>query len=329
MVKKEAGVRKIWQPRVLKLDGSRLSWAKQQADTVERGSITLSSKWRVDTDIERGGQVFVLRSVNDQQNRFFFDAGTSEDRQGWLDAIQSAINVASAEHPTKRDASPSPSPKANGASKGGRFMKGVRDRVQVAALLAAGVEGDSDVQDDDDDLLIAIGCRARCGQLIKESTGASHKMEERFFTLTANAQLQYHKTREDAVSGKAPQGRIPLGPRWQVAATWREKHPHAIKVWDPTCGAAVAERGGVYYMVASDEDEQHCWVDDIMSAILSLRFGEMSPDELLLQRAMMRVYKTQKDAHYLPYQPMALAELGLIELCYSRAHEGLSGFIDQ
>lgn len=135
---------------------------------------------------------------------------------------------------------------------------------------------------------------------------------------------------DDARAGKVALGQIPLGQRWRVAATWRAADfPHAIKVWDHSSMVTHADRDHVYYLQAKDEADQMAWIEDIEDAIMSLRFGEMHPDQLLLQRAMARAYKLQKDAQGLPYKPMVLAELGLAELCCTRAQEGLGGFIAQ
>ena len=55
----------------------------------------------------------------------------------------------------------------------------------------------------------------------------------------------------------------------------------------------------------------------------------LAPQELMLERAMIKAYKQQKDEQQLPYQDMPVAQMGLEELCFSQACNGLSSFIEQ
>ena len=350
-VKKQAGVRKVWQPRYLKLDEAILSWSVYESDRVERGRVALSSGWRVAPDEAQSGcspadvdgrgsfarmgsiasrgpsdSVFMVHKVSDHQNRFFFDAGTDELRKQWIDDIQASIDAAPAPASPKAAADEAPLTAKSGAKKAGKFMKGMRKQMQAAAISAAsGMESSGADFDEEEEPVFALACRPRKGLLSKESTGMLHEWQERLFVLSDAGQLHYYKPDADMDD---PQGRIPLGPRWRVAASWQEGHPHSLKVWNGTTAASSSSRGECYFLAAKDEDEQHGWIEAIHAAILSLRFGQMDAEEALLQRAMMRVYKQQKDAQMLPYQPMAVAEYGLDELCYTQAVTALEGFVD-
>ena len=350
-VRKETGVRHIWQQRYLKLAAGILSWSKYETDTVDRGSLALDNTWCVGADElarsgcspadvdgtgayvrvgssangkDGGAFVFMVHKKNDHQNRLYFDAGTDEAREQWIADIQATI-----------DAAPKASPKAKeaeaeellSAKKAGKFMKGMRKQMQAAAMSGIGAGGDAGAADfaDDEEPVFAIACPQRSGLLQKESTGMRHQWEPRLFVLSNAGQLHYYKPGAETDD---PQGRIPLGPRWRVAPSWQEERPFSIKVWDGITEATQSARGQAYFLQAETEEDQLGWVEDIQTAIFAMRFGEMDAEEVLLQRAMMRVYKKQKDAHFLPYEEMAIAEYALDELCYARALDGLSGFID-
>ncbi len=351
-IKKEAGVRHIWQPRYLKLGGGVLSWSKYETDTVDRGNVALDSTWHVGIDELRsgcspadvdgtgalvrvgssakdGGFVFRVHKKNDHQNRLHFDADTEELRDLWVADIQASIDGAPKTSPTAKASSADVGASSVvSAKKAGKFMKGMRKQMQAAAMSGIGAAGSEPADfDDEEEPVFAIASPTRLGLLQKESTGMRHQWEPRLFELSDKAQLHYYKPEANSETDE-PQGRVPLGPRWRVTPSWHPERPYSIKVWDGVTDATQAAKDQAYFLQAETEEDQLGWVEDIQTAIFAMRFGEMDAEEVLLQRAMMRVYKRQKDEQGLPYEEMAVAEYALDDLCYARALDGLAGFID-
>ncbi len=349
-IKKETGVRHIWQPRYLKLGGGVLSWSKYETDTVDRGSIVLDTTWdvgidelksgcspadvdgagalvRVGSSAKDGGFVFRVHKKNDHQNRLYFDADTEELRNLWLADIQASIDGAP-KTPTAKITSDDSTSSVVSAKKAGKFMKGMRKQMQAAAMSGIGAAGGEPADfDDDKQPVFAIACPSRSGLLQKESTGMRHQWEPRHFELSNTGQLHYYKPEANTKTDE-PQGRVPLGPRWRVMPSWHAERPYSIKVWDGVNDATQAVKDHAYFLQAETEEDQLGWVEDIQTAIFAMHFGEMDVEQVLLQRAMMRVYKRQKDEQGLPYEQVAVAEYALDNLCYARALDGLSGFID-
>ena len=195
-VKKETGVRHIWQPRYLKLAGGVLSWSKYETDSADRGSVALDSTWHVGVDELRsgcspadvdgrgsfvrvgssakgGGFVFRVHKKSDHQNRMFFEAETAELRDQWVADIQASID-GTAKSPVAKAASPEPGSPVVSAKKAGKFMKGMRKQMQAAAM--GGIGGDPADFEDDEEPLFAIACPSRSGMLQKESTGLRHQV---------------------------------------------------------------------------------------------------------------------------------------------------------
>lgn len=223
-LQKQTGVRKIWRPWYAKLGDGVLSWFKYETDLQARDELDLDKRWLAeacnvgDMDADTllsctsthdcADHVFVLKLSTDVRVCHYFTAKTLDERDSWVAALSAeveksdAVSLQTASTAAAAGGDESASDLAAGKKKAGKFLKGIKSKaVQAAndaAKLGAGAISASarefgEADNDDYDVLLPIGCRARSGLLQKEATGVMHKWEERWFELTKTGKLFYYK----------------------------------------------------------------------------------------------------------------------------------------
>eukprot|EP01050_Picozoa_sp_SAG11_P011376 SAG11_NODE_1201_length_5538_cov_2.793896_5_plen_843_part_00 len=315
-VQKQTGVRKIWRPWHARLGAGVLSWAKYETDEQPRDEVNLNEAWRaepcakddLDDDLlvatasghARAEGLFVLRLSTDIRVCHYFNVGSAAKRDVWLEHLRHQIAEAASapSNAAPIDGAPAGAAVAGSKKAAGKFLKGIKSKAKDAAMNAAAMSAISaissgarefgDIDDDDYDVLLPIGCRARSGLLQKEATGIMHKWEERWFELSNTGKLFYYKAREDVEAGRT-RGVIPIAADWRIAPTWRGGREHCIKLWRAGTAATQSEFGAAYFLQCADEAEAALWFVDLQTAILAHKFGAMDKEELMLERAMVKV----------------------------------------